>query len=71
LNQKNWGDFDLFIYYLEPDYTDYEVETEKPEYEIGPMECVVKPNFDLNKFPVPASIRGMALARYDLVYSSF
>ncbi|CAK8694937.1 unnamed protein product [Clavelina lepadiformis] len=30
-----------------------------------PMECIVKPNFDLRKFPVPASIRGMALARLD------
>nr|XP_002121896.2 adenylate cyclase type 10-like [Ciona intestinalis] len=29
------------------------------------MECVVKPGFDLSKFPVPASIRGMALTRLD------
>lgn len=29
------------------------------------LECVIKPGFDINKFPVPASIRGMALARLD------
>ena len=28
-----------------------------------PLQCVVKDNFDLTKFPVPASIRGVALAR--------
>lgn len=28
-----------------------------------PMECIIKPNFDLAKFPIPASMRGMALAR--------
>ncbi|XP_039261780.2 adenylate cyclase type 10-like [Styela clava] len=28
-------------------------------------ECIIKPGFDINKFPVPASIRGMALARLD------
>lgn len=29
------------------------------------MECVAKPHFNLRQFPVPASIRGMALARLD------
>jgi len=28
------------------------------------LECVIRPHFDIARFPVPASVRSMALARY-------
>lgn len=40
-----------------------EEDSEQHLKKINLMECVIKPGYNINTFPVPASIVGMALAR--------